>query len=43
MGIGWIYWGSAGGVSPGQVGCRGVGAIFMIKQKNMGDIMKYTL
>ena len=44
---GWIYWGGGGaGVhtspSPGQVGCRG-GAIFMIKQKNMRDIMKYTL
>ena len=38
--------GGCGGVhtppSPGQVGCRG-GAIFMIKQKNMRDIMKYTL
>ena len=39
--------GGAGGCtppppSPGQVGCRG-GAIFMIKQKNMRDIMKYTL
>ena len=28
--------------SPGQVGCR-EGAIFMTKQKNMRDIMKYTL
>ena len=28
--------------SPGQVGCRG-GAIFMIKQKNIIDILKYTL
>ena len=28
--------------SSGQVGCRG-GAIFMIKQKNIIDIMKYTL
>ena len=38
--------GGCGGVhtppSPGQVGCRG-GAIFMKKQKNMRDIMKYTL
>ena len=28
--------------SPGQVGCRG-GAIFMIKQKIMRDMMKYML
>ena len=38
--------GNAGGEckppSPGQVGCRG-GAIFMIKQKNIIDILKYTL
>ena len=37
--------GVQGGVhspSPGQMGCRG-GAIFVIKQKNMRDIMKYTL
>ena len=28
--------------SPGQMGCRGV-KFFIIKQKNVGDLMKYTL
>ena len=43
---GWIYWGGAGGCTPPLALARwgaGGGAIFMKKQKNMRDIMKYTL
>ena len=44
-GHGLVYWGEGGAhyyTSPAQMRCRGV-QFFMVKQKNIGDIMKYTL